>query len=267
MHHRENAHPTPPSTPPPAPPTPPSVTRPVAAAAPFTAVFEAVLFDLDGTLVDSTPSVERSWRRWAELWGMGEGFVVRHGVPARQILAGLVPAGDVDRAFADIERIEVEDVEGVVALPGAVRALAALPPGRAAVVTSGTRPLARSRIHAAGLDAPAVVVTAEDVAVGKPDPAPYLLAARLLGVDPARCLVVEDAPAGLAAGRAAGCTTLGLTTTSPAAALAGLGADAAPDLVVATLADVRLVGGPDGVRLALDRTPAPGDRGPARVEP
>ena len=210
--------------------------------------FEAVLFDLDGTLVDSTPAVERSWRRWAALWGMGEGFVVRHGVPARQVLAGLVPAPDVDRAFADIERIEIEDVEGVVALPGAARALAALPPGRAAVVTSGTRPLATSRIGAAGLDAPAVVVTAEDVPVGKPDPAPYLLAARRLGLDPARCLVVEDAPAGLTAGRAAGCTTLALTTTSPAAELAALG----PDLGVATLADVRFLAGPDGVRLSLE---------------
>jgi sugar-phosphatase len=205
-------------------------------------VFEAVLLDLDGTLVDSTPAVERSWRRWARLWNVEDRLVVVHGVPARQVVAGYVAPADVDRAVADIERIEVDDVAGVTALPGAAGALAALTAGTGAVVTSGTVPLATARLRAAGLAAPRVLVTADDVRAGKPDPEPYLLAARRLGVDPGRCLVVEDAPAGVAAGRAAGCRVLALTTTHAASALAA-------DALVATLADVRLAAGPDGVRV------------------
>jgi sugar-phosphatase len=208
-----------------------------------------VLFDLDGTLVDSTPAVERSWRRWAREWGLADGFVVTHGVPARQILAKLVPAHDVERAFADIERIEVADVAGVRVLPGAVEALRALPPSRVAIATSGTAPLARARIAATGLPAPQVVVTADDVAVGKPDPAPYLLAARRLGADPARCLVVEDAPAGLASGRAAGCRTVALLTTHGAGELLAL----QPDALVADLSTLRFSADPDGVRVTSPR--------------
>jgi sugar-phosphatase len=211
-------------------------------------VVDALLLDLDGTLVDSAPAVERSWRRWALSWGLGADLVVTHGVPARQVLAGLVPPDEVEPAFAALEAIEVADVDGVVALPGAVRTLDALPAGRAAIATSGTRPLAAARIRAAGLAAPAVVVTADDVPVGKPDPAPYLLAARRLGVDPARCLVVEDAPAGLLAGRAAGCRTLALLTTHPAGELAL----AAPDAVLPTLAGLTVEARPGGLLLRVD---------------
>jgi mannitol-1-/sugar-/sorbitol-6-phosphatase len=127
-------------------------------------------------------------------------------------------------------------------LPGAVEALAALPAGRAAVVTSCTRLLAHARIEAAGLVAPGVVVTASDVTHGKPDPEPFVLGARRLGADPARCLVVEDAPAGLQAGRAAGAATLAVVTTHPAG-------DLDADVVVPSLADVRFRTGPDGVRV------------------
>jgi sugar-phosphatase len=205
--------------------------------------FEAVLFDLDGTLIDSTPSVDRSWATWARNRGLDRAsFEVAHGVPARQILAAFLPAGDVDAALAEIEAMEVADADGIVVLPGALEALAALPPGRAAIVTSCTLPLARARIVATALPAPAVVVTADAVPVGKPDPAPYLLAARRLGVDPARCLVVEDAPAGLVAGRAAGCATLALTTTHAPGQLVA-------DLVVGTLAEVRFGAVADGIRL------------------
>ena len=206
-------------------------------------VFDAVLFDLDGTLVDSTPAVERSWRGWADQYGLAPGaWRMAHGVPARQVLGSLVAAAELDHQLAVLEQLEIADVDGVVALPGAVAALAALPAGRAAVVTSGTRPLAHARIRHTGLPAPDVVVTASDVSVGKPHPEPYLLAARRLGADPRRCLVVEDAPAGITSARAAGCAVLAVTTTHPPAEL-----DA--DAVVLDLAAVRLVADPDGVRV------------------
>jgi sugar-phosphatase len=214
-------------------------------------VFEAVLFDMDGTLIDSTPSVERSWARWADRRGLDRGRItVAHGVPARQILASFLPVAEVDGALVEIEAMEVADVEGIVVLPGALDALEALPPGRAAIATSCTQPLAKARIAATGLPSPAVVVTADDVTVGKPHPGPYLLAAARLGVDPARCLVVEDAPAGLASGRAAGCATLALTTTY---ATADLDADA----VVASLADVRFVASNTGIRVDLSSGGSP----------
>ena len=206
--------------------------------------FDAVLFDLDGTLVDSTPAVTRSWLRWAGEEGVDPALLVgRHGVTAAGIIAAVVPERDeAARAAAldRIESIEVGDTEGVVVMPGARGALAALADAsRSAVVTSSTRPLALVRIAAAGLTAPGVVVTASDVTRGKPDPQPFLLAAEHLGVDPARCLVVEDAPAGLDAGRAAGCATLALATTHTRDELAA----SEPDAVVGDLGAVRFVSG------------------------
>ncbi len=197
--------------------------------------FDAVLFDLDGTLLDSTPAVLRAWGRWAAERGLVPlPLEIPHGVPARQVLTQLVPEGEIEAAFARIEAIEVEELSGITVLPGAVEALQALPPDRTAIVTSGTPPLARARIAVTGLPAPALLITPDDVPRGKPDPAPYLLAAERLGVAPGRCLVVEDAPAGLVSGRAAGCATLALTTSHPAAELAHL----APDAVVESLAQV-----------------------------
>jgi len=206
------------------------------------AVYDAVLFDLDGTLVDSTASVGRVWHRWAAERGLDPAWTVPHGVPARQVLATLVPAEELEAALAQVSRLELEDDEDVRPLPGAVAALAALPAARTAIVTSGLRALATQRIRRAGLVVPPLLVAADDVRVGKPDPAPWLMAARLLGVDPARCLVVEDAPAGLQAGRAAGCATLAVTTTHPAHELEA-------DAVVEHLGAVRFVAAGDGVRL------------------
>jgi sugar-phosphatase len=206
--------------------------------------FAAVLFDLDGTLIDSTPAVERIWQRWGRDYGLEpDSWTFLHGVPARQMLARLIPADQVDQEFLRMERLEVADLDGIVVLPGALAALTALPAGRVAIATSATEPLAKARISYTGLPAPAVVVTASDTALGKPDPAPYLLAAERLGVDPTRCLVVEDAPAGLTAARAAGCATLALATTHPAS-------DLDADALVDSLADVRFAAGPDGVRVA-----------------
>ncbi len=177
--------------------------------------FAAVLFDSDGTLVDSTPAVERSWRTWADRIGFeGPDLNVFHGRPAAATVGALVPESDRAAALELITRLELGDVEGVVSLPGAVESLAALRGQPVAIVTSCTLPLALARLGAAGIDIPAVLVTVDDVERGKPAADPYLLAAKRLGVDPADCLVVEDAASGITAARVAGCTVLALRTTA-----------------------------------------------------
>ena len=201
--------------------------------------FDAILFDMVGTLISSIAAVDRSWSRWAGEHGFDpETFRISHGTPARTLVERLLPADAVDAALARINAIEIADVDGVLLLDGAAALLAALPPGRVAIVTSCTRDLAHARITAAGIDVPDVVVTADDVQRGKPDPEPFALGAARLGLDPARCLVVEDAPAGLASGRAAGCATLAVSGTH---ALDGLDADAhassVADLTVQVAAD------------------------------
>lgn len=186
--------------------------------------FDAILFDMDGTLISSIAAVDRSWSRWAGEHGFDpDTFRISHGTPARTLVERLLPADAVDAAVARIDEIEIADVDGVLLLDGAAELLAALPAERVAIVTSCTRDLAHARIAATGLDVPAVVVTADDVQNGKPDPEPFALGAARLGLDPARCLVVEDAPAGLASGRAAGCATLAVSGTH---ALDTLDADA-----------------------------------------
>ena len=208
--------------------------------------FAAVLFDMDGTLIDSTPVVDRSWLRWAQEEDVDPARLAgMHGVPAAGIVERLLPPERRAAAVRRIDAIELADTEGITVLPGAAEALVALPRGRAAIATSCTRPLALARIAATSLAAPEVVVTADDVERGKPDPAPYLLAAARLGVQAARCLVVEDAPSGLASARAAGCATLAVATTHSVADLRAAG----PDAVVASLAAVALVTGAEGVRL------------------
>ncbi|GHD37285.1 HAD-IA family hydrolase [Streptomyces galbus] len=192
----------------------------------------ALLFDNDGTLVSSLASVERCWSRWAREYGVSaEDFagIALHGRTAVEIVGDLLPADRVAEAVARVERLEVDDVAdgGVELLPGTRDLLDALPADRWAVVTSATHRLAAARLDAVGIR-PKTLVTADEVTRGKPHPEPYLLAARHLGVDPARCVVFEDAPAGLAAGRAAGMTTVALATTHRAEEL-----DA--DLVVADL--------------------------------
>ena len=183
----------------------------VPSEAPFDAPFEGVLLDLDGTLIDSIAAVERSWIRWCSEYGVDPvrllGF---HGIPAARVIETLLPEGDRVTAFERIRDLEVADVADIVVLPGAAALLATLADGGVptAIVTSGTRDLAEARIAATGLTHPPVVVTASDVERGKPWPDPWLEGARQLGVDPAECLVVEDAVAGLRAGRAAGCRAL-----------------------------------------------------------
>jgi mannitol-1-/sugar-/sorbitol-6-phosphatase len=179
---------------------------------------DAVLFDLDGTLVDSTASVLRAWAAVAAELGvpLAEFEPYMHGIPGTQVLATVLPAMPRDEARALSARMNADqarDTDGVHPTPGAVAALGGLPPTRWAIVTSGDRRLATARIAAAGLPRPHVLVTSDDVRAGKPDPECYLVAAARLDRAPARCLVVEDAPAGVAAGRAAGMPVLGVLTT------------------------------------------------------
>jgi sugar-phosphatase len=186
-----------------------------------------VLFDLDGVLVDSTPAVARVWAGWAHEHGFDPGEVVKkaHGRPSITTIRELLPNADHPAENREVERREIADIEGVVPLPGAVELLQALPLDRWAIVTSCTRALAAVRIGAAGLPKPKHLVTSTDVQHGKPDPEPYLKGAQILGVPAADCLVVEDSPAGIRAGKAAGARVLALRTTASDAELQQAGAD------------------------------------------
>ena len=177
---------------------------------------DAVLFDMDGTLVDSDPAVERAWERWSAEYAVdpAAALAIAHGRPADQTIRRLLPALDdaaVAVAAARQLALQYDDLSDVTATPGAHELLAVL--GRLglpwAVVTSADVRLAQARLGAAGIEAP-VLVTVEDVRAGKPDPEGYLRAAALLDVPPERCLVVEDAEVGLQAGRAAGAMTAAL---------------------------------------------------------
>jgi sugar-phosphatase len=174
---------------------------------------DALLVDLDGTLVDSAAPVRRAWSAFATRQGLDPDQVLRfaHGRPSRETVRLLLPRGDHDAEAAAIEHTEVTDTEGVSALPGAAELLASDRP--LAIVTSCSRALAEARLRAAGLPIPCVLVSSDGLERGKPDPECFLIAARRLGADPARCVVLEDAPAGIAAGRAAGATVVALRTT------------------------------------------------------
>ncbi|WP_076262049.1 HAD-IA family hydrolase [Intrasporangium flavum] len=182
---------------------------------------DAILFDIDGTLVDSTAAVERTWRAWAAAHDTDPEEILRvcHGRRSQDTIALFLPAEARAAAVEALERLELDDLADTVALPGAGPLLSGLEPGRWAAVTSGPRQLMQARLRAAGLPEPAVLVTAEDVAAGKPDPEGYLRAAAALGVDARRCLVVEDAPAGVEAGRAAGASVLAVATSHDASVL------------------------------------------------
>ncbi len=200
----------------------------------FAREFDAVLFDLDGTLVDSTASVVRSWRRFAEHFDVSmEALHANHGQPARTLVSLLLPEDRHAEALAHVTDLEVTDAVGLTPVRGAAAFFAAVPAARRAIVTSGSVPIATARLAAAGYERPAVFVTVDDVVHGKPHPEPFLTAAARLGVDPTRCLVVEDAPAGIAAARAAGCGVLALTGTTVEEELTA-------DLVVDGLDAVRL---------------------------
>ena len=187
----------------------------------------ALLFDLDGVLVDSTPAVIRVWSRWAIARGFDPNEVVRraHGRPSIATIRDYLPHADAEIENREVERGELEDLEGVVPLPGARELLSSLPPERWTVVTSCTRRLAQTRLRAAGLPVPDRLVTCDDIENGKPDPEPYLKGASFLGFSPKDCVVVEDAPAGIGSGKAAGARVIACRTTAHEAELKDAGAD------------------------------------------
>ncbi len=180
----------------------------------------AVLSDLDGTLVDSSGPVRRAWTAFAARHGLDPDTVLTlaQGRPASETVAQLAPHADHAVESARQEQLEIDDADGVVALPGA----AALLSGSltVAIVTSCSTALAHARLSAAGLPIPPVLVSYDDVAAGKPDPECFLLGARRLGVEPQDCVVLEDAPAGITAGRRAGASVIALRTTHADAQLA-----------------------------------------------
>ena len=171
--------------------------------------YQALLFDMDGTLLTSTAAVERAWHAWSVRSALPaiEVFNYLFGRRASDTIDYFLPGVSPERRQQEIDWVEwaeMSDMSGIGEVPGARAFLSSLPARRWAIATSATRRLAIKRIEAAGLPLPAVLIAADDVAVGKPDPSAYLLAAERLGVDPGRCLVFEDMPAGVAAGLASG---------------------------------------------------------------
>jgi sugar-phosphatase len=194
----------------------------------------AVLFDVDGTLIDSTPLVERAARQWAAEYDIDpdEFLAGAHGRRTSDRIGDFLPPERVRAATEHLDALEAAGTGGVTALPGARELLSAMNGLPWAMVTSMDPAQLKARTAAAGISLPEVVVTALDVNVGKPDPSGYLLAARRLGADPRACVIIEDAPAGVAAGRAAGATVVAVTTSHEQSELTEA------DLIVADLTSI-----------------------------
>ena len=182
---------------------------------------DAVLFDLDGVLVDSSACVERHWRRWASEHGIDPDETMRfaHGRPTVDSIRLVAPHLPADLEAACLNAAEAFDTGGVVAIRGAAELVRRLPRTAWAIATSGTRDTALTRLRHTGVPVPDVLITADDIRRGKPYPEPYRLAAAGLNVPPVRCVVIEDAPLGISAGRAAGMRVVAVATTHPAAEL------------------------------------------------
>ena len=195
---------------------------------------DAIIFDLDGVLVDSNPIAERHWRGWAARHAVPFERIaaVHQGRPTIETIRLVAPHLDAETEAGRMEAAEGEDTDGLVVFAGAARLLTGLPRARWAIATSGTRRTATTRLTHVGLPVPEVLITADDVARGKPAPDPYLLAAARLGIVPSWCVVVEDAPAGIASARAAGARVIGVAATVSPRALGGA------DVVVRRLDDL-----------------------------
>ena len=182
---------------------------------------KAILFDMDGILISSIGSVERSWTKWADLRGIDPALALKttHGRRAVETIAKLRPDLDSEAELRVIEKLEIADNEGLKILPGVLKLLSALPANRWTVVTSATERLTRIRLAAGGIPVPEKLVTADQVTRGKPHPEPFLAGAALLGVAPTDCVVFEDSSSGAEAGRAAGCTVVATTFSHPAESL------------------------------------------------
>jgi sugar-phosphatase len=210
----------------------------------------ALLFDMDGVLIDSTPAVARVWSRWAGEHGFDPAEVVRraHGRPSIATIREFLPNADHEMENKEVERREMDDLEGVVLLPGSKELLTSLPPERWTIVTSSTRPLAEVRLRAAGLPIPPRLITSTDINNGKPHPEPYLKAASMLGFAAPRCVVFEDVPAGIRSGKAAGARVIAFdTTVKNVAELREAGAD----WMLRNCADVSAEVGQSGLTLTL----------------
>lgn len=204
----------------------------------------ALLFDMDGVLIDSTPAVARVWQRWAVEHGFDPVEVVAraHGRPSLTTIREYLPNADHVAKNRDVERREIEDVEGVVFLPGARELLASLPQARWTIATSCTRALAEVRLRVAGLPVPERLITSSDVTNGKPAPESFLKAAASLGFAAPDCVVLEDAPAGIRAGKASGARVIAFRTTVPEEELHLAGAD----WIVNSCADIELMDAASG---------------------
>lgn len=207
-----------------------------ATASPMQLDADALLFDLDGVLVDSTANVERHWRDWATSNGLDAAQVlsVIHGRRAIDSIREQAPHLDAGRELATLVEAEMRDTSGILVFDGAAALLASIPRHRWAVVTSGTHGVATARLRATGLPVPDVLITADRVTRGKPDPEGYLAAAGALGFSAARCVVVEDAPAGIEAGRRGGMRVIAVATTHPPVELG------AAAVVVSALRELRV---------------------------
>lgn len=175
----------------------------------------AILFDLDGVLVDSTRAVDREWREWAAQKGVdGDAIMaIAHGVRTVEVIRRVAPQLNAEAEATEIENREAGDQHDVLVMPGAVELVRSIPIGQWGVVTSGSKLLASARLRFCGFPIPDVLVTADDVTNGKPDPEPYLKGAARLGFDAKDCIVIEDAPAGIQAARSAGMKVIGLAST------------------------------------------------------
>jgi sugar-phosphatase len=210
----------------------------------------AILFDLDGVLVESRPAVERQWSIWAREHHLDPAAVIHvaHGRPTIDTIRAVAPQLDAVAEAHKIEQREISDLDGVAAIPGAAGLLARIPNDRWAVVTSGTRDLATTRLRAVGLPIPRIMISAGDITHGKPDPEPYLKGAAALGFPPRDSVVIEDSPPGIHAGKAAGMRTIAIPTTYPVEELRHA------DVLLQRLSDLRLtvVGAPDGHTIRLE---------------
>ena len=212
---------------------------------------QGILFDMDGILISSLGSVERSWTKWALMRGVDpvHACSIAHGCRSIETVARLRPDLDAEVENTIIEQMEMDDTDGVSVLPGVLELLAKLPRHRWTVVTSATEPLARVRLAAGGIPVPERIITAESVTEGKPHPAPYLAGAALLGFAPGECVVFEDAASGANAGHAAGCTVVATTFSHSVESLA------AADYLIPDLTGVEVTGLSGDEGLALRFTP------------
>ncbi|MBD2231042.1 HAD-IA family hydrolase [Phormidium tenue] len=209
---------------------------------------QAIIFDVDGVLIDSDPVAERHWRAWADRHGVDFEAIARihHGRPTVETIRQVAPHVDAAQEAHLKETAEADDTEGLRLYPGVKELLAGLPRDRWGVATSGTRRTVSLRFPHLELPEPSVMVTADDVQRGKPAPDPYLLAAERMGLAPADCLVIEDAPAGVEAAKAAGAKIIAVTTTNRAEDL-GLA-----DAIAPALDALQITVGPQGLRVHVN---------------